>query len=97
MICWHKISFNKNRKNVWKDRELNPTLLGERQLCLPHNHEITKVKKQDLRMSFLLENFGIFPHFQGFLGIFRWQKRGHYTKLYLRDLVHLTQFYDHFH
>ena len=66
MICWYKIRFNKNRKNVWKDGGLNPTLLGERQLCLPHNHEITKGKEQNLRMSFLLENFGISPHFQGF-------------------------------
>ena len=97
MSCWYKIRFNKNRKNVWKDGELNPTLLGERQLCLPHYHEITNVNMQNLWMCFLLENFGIFPHFQGFSGIFTGQKRGHTTELYFRDCVHLTPFYDNFH
>ena len=49
--CLHKNKKNNNRKAG----ELNPALLGERQLCLPHNHENTMLNYQNLKVSFSLK------------------------------------------
>ena len=70
MIFHNSYCLHKNKKkNNRKVGELNPGLLRERQLCLPHNHESNMINYQILKGSFsqkILEISRIFRNFQGF-------------------------------